>query len=60
MNWFDNVTIHDPTVTSAFFFVSGNNTAPEGSFYDTELVFGGEGNGESTSFSQLSASAGNP
>lgn len=56
MDWFDNVTIHDPTVSSAYFYVSGNNTAPEGSFYDTEFVFGGEGNGESTSFSQMDAS----
>lgn len=56
MDWFDNVTIHDPTVSSAYFYVSGNNTTPEGSFYDTEFVFGGEGNGEATSFSQMSAS----
>ncbi|HEV2390546.1 MAG TPA: thermopsin [Nitrososphaerales archaeon] len=56
MDWFDNVTIHDPTVSSAYFYVSGNNTTPEGSFYDTEFVFGGEGNGEATSFSQMDAS----
>ena len=56
MEWFDNVTIHDPTVTSAYFFVSGNSTAPDGSFYDTEFVFGGEGNGEATNFNQMSAS----
>ncbi len=56
MDWFDNVTIHDTTVTSAYFYVSGNNTAPDGSFYDTELVFGGENNGESTNFNQMSAS----
>ena len=56
MDWFDNVTIRDPTVSSAYFFVSGNDTTPEGTFYDTEFVFGGEGNGESTNFNQLSAS----
>lgn len=56
MDWFDNVTIHDPTVSSAYFLVSGNQTAPDGSFYDTELVFGGESNGEATFFNQMSAS----
>ncbi len=54
-NWFDNITIHDPTVTSAYYFVSGNNTTPEATYYDAELIFGGEGNGESTSFTQMSA-----
>jgi len=56
MDWFDNVTIHDPTIQSAYFYVSGNNTTPEGTFYDTELVFGGENSGESTDFNQMSAS----
>ena len=57
-NWFDNVTIHDPTVRSAYFLTSGNSTTPIGSFYDTELVFAGEGNGETTDFTHLSASLG--
>jgi thermopsin len=56
MDWFDNVTILDPTVSSAYFYVSGNNTTPQGTFYDTEFVFGGENDGEATSFSQMSAS----
>ncbi len=56
MDWFDNVTIHDPTVTAAYFYVSGNNTTPEGTFYDAELVFGGESDGEATSFTQMGAS----
>ncbi len=56
MDWFDNVTIHDPTVTTAYFYVSGNNTTPEGTFYDTEFVFGGESDGEATSFTQMGAS----
>jgi thermopsin len=56
MDWFDNVTIHDPTVSKAYFYVSGNNTTPEGTFYDTEFVFGGENDGEATSFSQMGAS----
>ncbi len=58
INWFDNATIHDPLVQSAYFYVSGNATVPNGQFYDTEFVFGGEGNGESTTFTQLSASLG--
>ncbi len=56
--WFDNATIHDPSVTSASFFTSGNNTTPDGSYYDTELVFGGEANGEETQFTQMSSSLG--
>jgi thermopsin len=56
MDWFDNVTIHDPTASSAYFYVSGNSTTPEGTFYDTEFVFGGENDGEATSFSQMGAS----
>jgi thermopsin len=56
MDWFDDLTIHDPTVTTAYFYVSGNSTTPEGTFYDTEFVFGGENDGESTNFNQMSAS----
>ena len=58
ISWFDNATIHDPSVQSAYFEVSGNATVPDGLFYESELVFGGEGNGESTQFTQLSASLG--
>jgi len=57
-DWFDNVTIHDPTVAGAYFFTAGNYTTPIGTFYDTELVFGGEGGGEATSFTQLGADLG--
>jgi thermopsin len=55
-DWFDNVTIHDPTVTSAYYLVSGNSSTPEATYFDSELVFVGEANGESTSFTQMSAS----
>jgi thermopsin len=54
-DWFDNVTIHDSSVTSAYYFVSGNNTTPLATYYDTELIFGGEANGEATSFTHMSA-----
>jgi len=57
-DWFDNVTIHDPSVTGAYFFTAGNYTTPLGTFYDTELVFAGEGGGEATNFSQLGANLG--
>ena len=56
--WFDNVTIHDPSVQSAYFLTSGNDTTPAGTFYDTELVFAGEGNGESTNFTQMNSALG--
>ena len=57
-DWFDNVTIHDPSVTSASFVTTGMYSDPIATFYDTELVFAGEGNGEATNFTQLSASLG--
>ncbi len=58
VDWFDNITIPDPSIQSARFFTSGDDSTPTGYFYDTELVFGGEANGESTSFRQMSASLG--
>jgi thermopsin len=58
VDWFDNATIHDSGVQDAYFLVSGNETTPNGYFYDAELVFGGEGYGESTFFSQMNASLG--
>ena len=57
-SWFDNVTIHDPTVQSSYFLTSGNDTTPIGLPYDTELVFGGEGNGEATNFTRMSSTLG--
>ena len=58
IKWFDNITIHDAFVQSVRFLTSGNDSTPTGYFYDTELVFGGEANGESTSFRQMDASLG--
>jgi thermopsin len=58
VSWFDNMTINDPTTQSAYFLVSGNQTTPNGLYFDTELVFGGENNGEATDFTQMSASLG--
>jgi len=57
-DWFDNVTIHDPAANNAYFFTAGNFTTPLGTFYDTELIFGGEGGGEATNFTQLGANLG--
>jgi hypothetical protein len=57
-DWFDNVTIHDQGATNAYFATDGNYSTPIGSYYDTELVFAGEGNGEETSFTSLAASLG--
>ena len=58
INWFDNVTIVDPSVQSAYFDVSGTITTPIGLYYDAELVFAGEGNLEVAHFTQFSASLG--
>jgi len=57
-NWFDNVTIVDPSAQTAYFDVSGNSTTPTGHYYDAELVFAGEGNLESAYFTQLNATLG--
>jgi thermopsin len=56
--WFDNITINDPGVQSAYFYVSGNDSTPVGSFYDAELVFAGEGNLEATNFTQMDSTLG--
>ena len=55
ISWFDNITVSDPSVQSAYFFVNGNDSTPIGSFYDAELVFCGEGNLETTSFTQMNS-----
>jgi thermopsin len=62
--WFDNITIHDPSVSQASFVVSGYRYTPVGassflgSYYDAELVFGGGGNGEVVQFTELSCALG--
>ena len=56
--WFDNITIHDTNVNTAYFDVTGNSTTPVGDFYDAELVFAGEANLESAHFTQLNATLG--
>jgi thermopsin len=61
---FDNITISDPNVQSAYFYVSGNESTPVGAaslfgeYYDTEFVYGGGGNGASTSFEQMNSTLG--
>lgn len=56
--WFDNITISDPGVQSAYFYVNGNDSTPIGTYYDAELVFCGEGNLEETNFTQMNATLG--
>ena len=61
---FDKVLVVDPNVSSAYFQVNGMEYTPAGptgfygSYYDTELVFGGGGNGEVTTFENISATLG--
>ena len=57
-HWFDQVTIHDPRIADSYFYVSGDEQTGTGNYYDAELVFGGEGDGESTSFQAMSATLG--
>jgi thermopsin len=58
VDWFDTVTVNDPTVQSADYVVSGNLTTANGLYFDTEMTVGGESNGESTSFNSLGAAFG--
>ncbi|MFP3293434.1 MAG: thermopsin family protease, partial [Nitrososphaeria archaeon] len=55
VTWYDNATIHEPGITSVGLVVDGYNYTPGGLFYDAELVFGGEGNGEVTDFTFMNA-----
>ncbi|TRM96419.1 hypothetical protein DMP16_06600 [Sulfolobus sp. B1] len=61
---FDTILIHDPLAEASALVVSGNAYTPVGAhsiignYYDAELVFGGGGNGEITTFKQLSAELG--
>ena len=55
INWYDSVTITQSGIENASLLISGYKTAPNGMFYDSELVFGGEGNGEITNFTAMSA-----
>jgi thermopsin len=59
--WFDKILIVDPNATSASFVVTGKQYTPVGSntllgsFYDTEVVFGGDLGGQSANFTSLNA-----
>ncbi|MDP7976865.1 MAG: thermopsin, partial [TACK group archaeon] len=55
VNWYDSVTIYQSGITSASLVISGYRNTPKGMFYDSELVFGGYGNGERTDFTQMDA-----
>lgn len=58
---FDTITIHDPSIQTAYFFVSGTQYTPVGiagfmvTFYDAENVFGGGGGGSTGNFTAFSA-----
>jgi len=54
--WYDNATISAPGVTSAYMMVSGFNYTGNGyTYYDAELVFGGDANGEFTYFTSMNS-----
>ncbi len=56
MVWFDNVTITpDSPVVSAFIEAYSGRLTGSGRPMSLELVFGGYGNGEATTFNSLSA-----
>ncbi|PMB76001.1 MAG: hypothetical protein C0177_04185 [Fervidicoccus fontis] len=55
ITWYDEVIIPQTGITSASFIISGFSQTPSGHFYDSELVFGGEGNREITNFTKMNA-----
>lgn len=60
-SWYDNITIRDANIESAYFYTTGNQTSQNPSsapYYDTELVFGGDSNGEATQFTQMNSMLG--
>lgn len=57
---FDQITIHDPNVQTAYYYVSGTEYTPSGlvggkSFFDAENIFGGGGGGAAADFLAFSA-----
>ncbi|MDG6996592.1 MAG: thermopsin family protease [Nitrososphaerota archaeon] len=52
---FDQITIHDPDIKTAYYYVSGTEYTPSGlvegkSFFDAENIFGGGGGGAAADF----------
>ncbi len=53
---YDTVTITEPdSILNASIVVSGYRMTPSGNDYDAELVFGGEVNGETTTFTSMNS-----
>jgi len=52
---FDTPAINASGLKSYALLINGFNNNPSGVYYDAELVFGGEGNGEITNFSAMNA-----
>ena len=53
---YDTVTITEPgSVINASILVSGYRMTPSGNYYDAELVFGGEENGEAATFTSMNS-----
>ncbi|ACP44845.1 Thermopsin [Sulfolobus islandicus Y.G.57.14] len=58
IQWYDNVTIHVFSVRSAYLLIDGYNLTGNQFYYDLELVFAGQGNGEYTYFKSMNSSLG--
>jgi thermopsin len=52
---YDTAAIMTPGVTDASIIISGNSLTPTNNYYDAELVFGGEFDGEVTAFTQMNS-----
>ena len=62
--WYDKVFITDPNIYSAAFHTTGSDYTPAGAktaqglYFDTELVFGGDSGGSTSTFQNLRATLG--
>lgn len=54
--WYDNVSLSEKGVSSAYMEVNGYGYSPVGNFYDAEFVFGGPANGGETYVNEINAS----
>jgi Thermopsin len=54
---FDAIKVSDPLISNSYFYVN-DSINPAGIPYDSEYVFGGPGNGESTTYSKMNATIG--
>ena len=58
IQWYDNATINVANVKSTYLLIDDYNVTGSQLYYDLELVFAGQANGEYTYFKSMNASLG--